>query len=59
MPRPYTFKPLQESLWEMLALWWGRTGVKPDAEPGGVLRTLFEAVGFEVEDLSFRFDSAL
>jgi hypothetical protein len=59
MKRPYSYKPLEESLWEQLALWWSRTGIKPDTEPGSVLRTLFEAVGFEVEDLSFRFDTAL
>ncbi len=57
--RPYTYKPLEETVWEMLALWWSRTGIKPDVEPGSVLRTLCEAVGFEVEDLSFRFDSGL
>jgi hypothetical protein len=57
--RPYTYKPLEETVWEMLALWWSRTGIKPDAEPGSVLRTLCEAVGFEVEDLTFRFDSGL
>lgn len=57
--RPYTFKTLDQSLWEQMSLFWSRTGIKPDPEPGGVLRTLFEAVGFEVEDLSFRFDQAL
>lgn len=59
MQRPYTYKPLDETLWEMMALWWARTGIKPDAEPGSVLRTLFEATGFAVEDLTFRFDQGL
>ncbi|PZA08291.1 baseplate J/gp47 family protein [Meiothermus sp. Pnk-1] len=56
MAEAYTFKSLDESLWEMLALWWGRTGIEPDTEPGSVLRTLFEAVAFQVEDLTYRFD---
>lgn len=55
----YSAKTLDESLWEMLAWWWGRTGIKPDMEEGAVLRTLFEAVGLEVEDLSLRFERGL
>ncbi|WP_027894463.1 baseplate J/gp47 family protein [Calidithermus chliarophilus] len=58
MSAPYTFKTLDEATWEMLALFWGLSGIQPDSEPGSVLRTLFEAVGFEVEDLTWRFDQA-
>lgn len=56
---PYTFKSLDEATWEMLALYWGLSGLAPDTEEGSVLRTIFEAVGFQVEDLSFRFDQGL
>jgi len=52
----FAFKTLDEALFEMLATWWARTGIQPDTTPGSVLRTLFEAVGFQVEDLTFRFD---
>jgi len=52
----FAFKTLDEALWEMLAVFWGRTGIRPDTTPGSVLRTVFEAVGFQVEDLTFRFD---
>lgn len=55
----FTPKTLDEAVWEMLALWWSRTGVKPDLEEGSVLRTLFEAVGFQVEDMSLRFERGL
>jgi uncharacterized phage protein gp47/JayE len=54
-----TFKSLDEALWEMMAQFWALTGIEPDAEPGAVLRTIFEAVAFEVEDITFRFDRAI
>lgn len=55
---PYTFKTLDETLWEMMAYFFASTGKRPDPEPGGVLRTIFEAVAFEVEELTHRFDHA-
>jgi len=44
---------------EMLALFWAKTGIEPDAVPGDVLRTLFEAVAFQVEDAEARFREEL
>lgn len=55
----YTFKPLEESVWEMLTHFWVTSGVAPDDTPGSVLRTLFEAVGFVVEDATYRFDAGV
>lgn len=56
---PSAYKPLEESVWEMLAVFWTESGIEPDAEPGSVIRSLFEAVGFQIEDASFRFDNGL
>lgn len=56
---PSAYKPLNESAWEMLAVFWTESGIEPDAEPGSVIRSLFEAVGFEIEDASFRFDDGI
>lgn len=56
---PSAYKPLEESVWEMLAVFWTESGIEPDAEPGSVIRSLFEAVGFQIEDASFRFDDGL
>ncbi|GAA6747456.1 baseplate J/gp47 family protein [Thermus brockianus] len=55
----FAFKTLDEALWEMMATFYARSGIRPDPTPGSVLRTLFEAVGFQVEDLTFRFDQAV
>lgn len=54
-----TYKSLDEAVAEMLQWWWWGTGLEPAAVEGDILRTLFEAVGFEVEDITTRFDRAL
>lgn len=54
-----TFRSMPEAVSAMLRVYWGRTGIQPDAEPGSVLRTLFEAFGYEIEQQSVRFDTAL
>jgi len=55
----YAYKSLEQSLWEMLSLFRARSEINPDVEPGSILRTTFEAVGFQVEDLTYRFDTAV
>jgi len=55
----YAFKSLDQAVWEMLALFRARSSISPDVEPGSVLRTVFEAAGFQVEDLTYRFDDAV
>jgi uncharacterized phage protein gp47/JayE len=52
-------KPFEEAVAEMLGWWWYRTGIEPDAVEGDILRTLFEAVAFEVEGITTAFDRAL
>ncbi len=52
-------KPFEEAVAEMLGWWWYRTGIEPDAVEGDILRTLFEAVAFEVEGITTAFDQAL
>lgn len=54
-----TFRSMPDAVAAMLRAYWGRTGVQPDAEQGSVLRTLFEAFGYEIEQQSVRFDTAL
>jgi len=54
-----TFRSMNDATSAMLRVYWGRTGVQPDAEQGSVLRTLFEAFGYEIEQQSVRFDTAL
>lgn len=55
----YAYKSLEQSVWEMLALFRARSDINPDVEPGSILRTTFEAVGFQIEDLTYRFDTAV
>jgi uncharacterized phage protein gp47/JayE len=50
---------MPEAVAAMMRVYWARTGVQPDAVEGGILRTLFEAWGYEVEQQSARFDAAL
>jgi uncharacterized phage protein gp47/JayE len=52
-------KAFEEAVAEMLGWWWYRTGIEPDAVEGDTLRTLFEAVAFEVEGITTAFDRAL
>ncbi len=52
-------KSFEEAVAEMLGWWWYRTGIEPDAVEGDILRTLFEAVAFEVEGITTAFDRAL
>ncbi|MGM8838394.1 baseplate J/gp47 family protein [Thermus sp. 93170] len=54
-----TFKSMEEALAEMLQWYWYRTGLDPAAEPGDILRTLFEAVAYEVEAITEEFDAAI
>lgn len=54
-----TYKSLDEAVAEMLQWFWYATGREPAMVEGDVLRTVFEAVGFEVEDITTRFDRAL
>lgn len=54
-----TFKSLDESVADMLRWYYYRTQIAPDSRAGSLLRTTFEAVGFVVEQLSHRFDTAL
>lgn len=54
-----TYKSLEEAVAEMLQ-WWGYvTGTEPAAVEGDILRTLFEAVGYQIEEITTRFDRAL
>jgi hypothetical protein len=55
----FTFKPMEQSVFECMAHFSGRTGIQPDATPGSIIRTLFEAVGFQIEDASYRFDQGI
>jgi uncharacterized phage protein gp47/JayE len=52
-------KPFEEAVAEMLGWWWYRTGIEPDAIEGDILRTIFEAVAFEIEGITTAFDRAL
>jgi len=54
-----TYKSLDEAVAEMLQWFWYATGREPAMVEGDILRTVFEAVGFEVEDITTRFDRAL
>lgn len=54
-----TFKTLEQAVTDMLRYYAYRTGITPDVTPGATLLTLFEAWGFEVEQLSHGFDTAL
>ncbi|WP_287417653.1 baseplate J/gp47 family protein [Oceanithermus sp.] len=54
-----TYTPLDEATLDMLRWFFYRTGIQPSAVEGDVLRTIFEAVGFEIEDLTARFDQEL
>uniref|UniRef100_A0A7C5VFT4 Baseplate protein J-like barrel domain-containing protein n=1 Tax=Thermus caliditerrae TaxID=1330700 RepID=A0A7C5VFT4_9DEIN len=54
-----TYKSMDEAVAEMLRWWWYATGQEPATVEGDVLRTLFEAVGYQVEDITTRFDRAL
>lgn len=54
-----TFVTLEQATAEMLRWFIYKSGLEPDTEEGGILRTLFEAVGFEIEQRSFAFDQAL
>lgn len=54
-----TYKSLDEAVAEMLQYWWYATGREPASVEGDILRTVFEAVGFQVEDITTRFDRAL
>ncbi len=56
---PLTFRSMPDAVAAMLRIYWARTGVQPDAIEGSVLRTLFEAWGYEIEQQTARFDSAL
>ena len=56
---PLTFRSMPEAVATMLRTYWARTGVQPDATEGSVLRTLFEAWGFEIEQQTARFDAAV
>lgn len=56
---PLTFRSMPEAVAAMLRAYWARTGIQPDATEGSILRTLFEAWGYEGEQHSARFDAAL
>lgn len=56
---PLTFRSMPEAVAAMLRVYWAQTGVQPDATDGSILRTLFEAWGYEIEQQSARFDAAL
>jgi len=59
MSSEYSYRPLDESVLLMLTHFWNATGIQPDSTPGSVLRTLFEAAGFVIEDVTYQFDSGL
>jgi len=54
-----TYTPLEDATLEMLRWFFYRTGIPPSAADGDILRTIFEAVGFEIEDVTSRFDEQL
>lgn len=56
---PKAFRTMEDLVAEMLQWYWYRTGVEPAAEEGDVLRTLFEAVGYEMERLTAEFDRVI
>ncbi|MBW6396025.1 baseplate J/gp47 family protein [Thermus sp. SYSU G05001] len=56
---PTTFRTMEDLVAEMLQWYWYRTGVEPAAEEGDILRTLLEAVGYEMERLTAEFDRAI
>lgn len=54
-----TYTPLDVSVYDMMAHFWSRSGIEPDSEPGSILRTIFEAVGFKIEDISYLFSAEI
>ncbi len=54
-----TLKTQQQALAEMARTYWAESGREPDMVEGSVTRSLFEALGFQVNDLSARFDAAI
>jgi uncharacterized phage protein gp47/JayE len=56
---PLTFRSMPEAVAAMLRIYWARTGVQPDVTEGSILRTLFEAWGYEIEQQTARYDAAL
>lgn len=53
------FRSMEEAVVDMLRWYAYASGITPDSERGSVLRTLFEAWGYEVEQQSWRFDTEL
>jgi phage-related baseplate assembly protein len=58
MPAP-VFKPLEQSVADMIRTYEHRSGVPADTIKGSILRTNFEAVGFKLEELSYGVDQAV
>lgn len=54
-----TFKSFEQSLTDMLRYYYGATGTPPDVEPGAIDMAAYEAVAFEIEQVSYAFDSTL
>lgn len=52
-------KAMEEAVAEMLQWYWYRTGVEPAAVEGDILRTLFEAVGYELEAITAEYDERI
>lgn len=52
-------KSRDEALTDMLRAYWSLTGTEPDMVDGGVVLSIFEALAFQVNDLSARFDDEL
>jgi uncharacterized phage protein gp47/JayE len=52
-------KSFDQALTEMLRAYWSLTGQPPDLVEGSVLRSLFEPLAFQINDLSARFDTEL
>lgn len=53
------FRSMEQAVVDMLRWYAYASGITPDSERGSVLRTLFEAWGYEVEQQSWRFDTEL